>query len=178
MQSIKTKENLIATSSWLDLLLPYEDQLEDITNDIFKFYQKEGCNTMSSNGIIKKCTKHGYVILCDNNTEIFLLKDNYKGWQDSIGTSVLTNMGLTYENKNGRVTYLDSMECVSYDELKYRMFVSLEEEDMVYAATCAWAIYDKAPVELRNQMRECIHLLRNLHRKYNKGELKEELIAA
>lgn len=178
MQSLKIKENLNTAPFWSDILLPYEDQLEDIICDIFKFYQKEGMNTMLSNGTIKKCTKYGYVILCDNNKEIFLLKENYKGWKASIGTSVLTNMELTYENKNGRVTYLDSMECVSYDELKYRMFVSLEEEDMIYAATCAWAIYDKAPIELRNQMRECIHQLRNLHRKYNKGELKEELIAA
>ena len=178
MQSLKIKENLIVTSSWSDILLPYEDQLEDIICDIFNLYQKEGLDTMFSNGTIKKCTKYGYVILCDNKTEIFLPKENYKGWQDSIGTNVLTNMELTYENRNGRITYLDSMECVSYDELKYRMFVSLEEEDMVYAATCAWAIYDNAPVELRNQMKECIHQLRNLHRKYKKGDLKKDLIAA
>ena len=87
-------------------------------------------------------------------------------------------MDLIGKDHKKRDCYLDSMECANYDELKYRMFISIESGNMCYAATCAWAIYNNAPEMLRERMRDCIHQLRDMYREYRKGLFEEKFIAA
>ena len=172
------KDVNIVDYDWQQIVLPYEELLEDLISAIKVNVQVEEKMYMRGNGYIYKVFKRGCLVQCDGGEKIFIPHRNYKGWCNTEGTRVQTNMDLKEKDFKNRDCYLDSMECVSFDELKYRMFVSLEEGDMPYAATCVWAIYDCAADEYKEKMRECIHEVRNLYRKYRKMNQKGSLNAA
>lgn len=157
--------DMATRENWIDIALPYEDQLEECVSSIIEQCKLTGDEVMEGNGQIHKHTRNGYIILADSGETMYLPMECYKGENDEIGTRVC--YGKT--RSNGEKTMcVDAMECVSVSELKYRMFSSIEDCDMTMAATAAWAIYDKAPEPLRENMRAKFHSLRNEYKRFRR----------
>lgn len=157
--------DMSSKEEWLSIALPYEEQLEECVSSIIEQCKLTGDEVMSGNGELYKYTRSGYVILADSGETMYLPMQCYKGENDEIGTRVC--YGKT--RSNGEKTMcVDAMECVSVSELKYRMFSSIEDCDMTMAATAAWAIYDKAPEPLRENMRAKFHSLRNEYKRFRR----------
>lgn len=161
----KTKINL-GQDSWDSFVLDYEDRLEDMVCAIAEFKAMKGeSESMKGNGVILKEVASGCIILSDDGDKMFLPYNNYKGRKHNSGTRI--QYGKTMK-RGGKTICLDAMECVDFSELKYRLFTSIEDGDMVIAATSAWAIYDGAPTELREQMKACVHSMRNKFKEQRK----------
>ena len=152
-----TREN------WIDIALPYEEELEECVSSIIEQCKLTGDEVMEGNGELHKYTRNGYIILADSGETMYLPEECYKGKNDDLGTRVC--YGKTRKNGERTVCY-DAMECVSVSELKYRMFSSIEDCDMSMAATTAWAIYKEAPEPLRENMRTLVHSLRNEFKRF------------
>lgn len=159
----------LAEANWTDIALPFEEELEDCVMDIFRECKISGDEVLEGNAIIHKKVKKGYVILTDSRDTLFLPKISYKGKEDEIGTRI--RYGKVITTKKGTLC-VDAMECVSFRELKYRMFTSIEEGKMVLAATAAWGIYQNAPEPFQSKMKECMHSLRNVHRRHRDSVTK------
>lgn len=160
---VKEKNKAEREGDWIDLALPYEEQLEECVSSIIEQCKLTGDEVMAGNGEIHKYKRNGYIILADTGETMYLPEKCYKGENDEIGTRVC--YGKTISNGDGTMC-LDAMECVSVSELKYRMFSSIEDCDMIMAATAAWAIYNEAPEPLRENMRSLVHSLRDEYRRF------------
>lgn len=161
----ETRSN-IGQDSWNSIVLDYEDRLEDMVSAIADYRATKGESaSMKGNAVILKEVSGGCVILSDDGDKMYLPYNNYKGRNHSSGTRI--QYGKTMK-RGGKTICLDAMECVDFSELKYRLFTSIEDGDMVIAATSAWAIYDGAPTELREQMKACVHSMRNKFKEQRK----------
>lgn len=143
----------------IDAIASVEDELDDIVEQIFNEYDGGLNVAMEGNAQILHATKHGYMILTDEGEQMFLSDTGYKGSSVESGTRILC--GRYIQNKAGRLSCNDAQECLSMNDLKYLMFSSIEDWDMVTAASAAWAIYRNASPLNQEKMKYCIHKLRN-----------------
>lgn len=150
---------------WMDIALPFEEELEDCVVSIYKERNISGDEVMEGNASIVGYARggHGYVIKTDEGDRMFLPSISYKGCSDEIGTRIRIGKIM---RKEGKSTCLDAMECVDFNELKYRMFSNIEDGRMTLAATSAWAIYEGASESLRTRMRNAVHSLRDAFKAY------------
>ena len=156
-----------SAENWITIALPYEEKLEDCVSSIVEQCGLTGDEVMPGNGILHKYARNGYVVLSDSGKTMFLPVNCYKGVCDDLGTRV--SIGKTRTNIEGTIC-LDAMECVSVNELKYRLFSSIEDSNMVMAATAAWGIYNNAPDILRKRMQSLIHSLRDEFKRFRRAE--------
>lgn len=157
------KADMATRENWIDIALPYEDQLEECVNTIIEQRKLTGDEVMAGNGEIYRRTRSGYIILADSGETMYLPVKCYKGENDDLGTRVCYGKTII---KGERTMCVDAMECVSVSELKFRMFSSIENCDMTMAATAAWAIYNDAPEPLRENMRVMVHSLRDEYKRF------------
>lgn len=143
----------------IDAIASVEDELDDIVEQIFNEYDGGLNVAMEGNAQILHATKYGYMIKTDEGELMALPEKSYKGSSTERGTRVLC--GRFYQNKLGKQTCIDAQECLSMNDLKYLMFSSIEDWDMVTAASAAWAIYRNASPLNQEKMKYCIHKLRN-----------------
>lgn len=161
--SSKEYSFIVAKANWTDIAFPFEEELEDCVMDIFRECKISGNEVLEGNAIIHKKVKKGYIILTDSGDTMFLPKMNYKGKCNNRGTRIRYGKVTT---KGSHSICVDAMECVSFQELKYRMFTTIEDCNMTIAATSAWGIYQGAPEPLHSRMKECMHSLRNAYKSH------------
>lgn len=160
LRALKCRVNeYLKYSDPVDAIASVEDELDDILEQIFEEYDGDLDFVMEGNAQILHATKHGYVILTDEGQQMFLHETGYKGTSVESGTRILC--GKYILNKSGNLSCNDAQECLSMNDLKYLMFSSIEEWDMVTAASAAWAIYRNASPMNQEKMKFCIHKLRN-----------------
>lgn len=143
----------------VDVIASIEDELDDIVEQIFKEYDGDMDLAMEGNAQILHTTKRGYMIMTDEGELMSLPEKSYKGSSTERGTRILC--GKYDLAKSGRLICIDAQECLNMNELKYSMFSSIEDWDMVTAASAAWAIYRNASPLNQEKMKYCIHKLRN-----------------
>lgn len=135
-----------------------EDELDDIVCNIFKESKVDLDKAMEGNAKILYAKNGGIVILTDEGEKLFMYEYAYKGSNKEKGTRI--QCGKYRMTKRGRI-YIDAQECLSLNELKYKMFMYIDEQNMIKASSAAWAINKDASLENRDKMKFCIHSLRN-----------------
>lgn len=151
-------KDIFANEEPYEAIALVEDELDDIVCNIFKESTEDLDKAMEGNATILYKKNGGIVILTDEGEKLFMYDYAYKGSNKEKGTRI--QCGKFKMTKRGRIC-IDAQECLSMNELKYKMFMCIDEQDMIKASSAAWAIYKNASTENRDKMKYCIHSLRN-----------------
>ena len=151
-------KDLFANEEPYEAIALVEDELDDLVCNIFKESKEDLDKAMEGNAMILYKKNGGIVILTDEGEKVFMYDYAYKGSSKEKGTRI--QCGKFKMTKRGRIC-IDAQECLSLNELKYKMFMYIDEQDMIKASSAAWAIYKDASPENRDRMKFCIHSLRN-----------------
>ena len=142
----------------LEVIGLVEDELDEIVARIYNKGNLETKQVMAGNATLIKRIKSGYLAETDDKERFFIPFNSYKGESEEPGTRLIC---AKIKERKGRKTSWDAMECINYEELRYRLFSYIEDHDMVRASSVAWAIYKDATEDDRKAMKLCIHTLRD-----------------
>jgi hypothetical protein len=145
-----------------EVITQIEDELEDIVTRIYDREKYDSQKSMDANATLIRKLEYGYLAKTDDGETVYIPNYCYKGESEERGTRLQCGQ---FRERNGKMVSRDAMESLDYGELRYRLFSYIEEHNMVRAATIAWAIYKDAQEDDREEMKFCIHTLRNYLKK-------------
>lgn len=178
VKGLKEKvEEYLNLSDSAEVISLIEDELEDIIERIYKSGMKTPIQKMAGNATVMKCNGKSILIKTDEGEKLYMKRESYKG-SAILNEGDRLQCGIIRTEGGGKRVCVDAMECLTCEELMYQMFRNIDERNMVLAATYAWAMYDGANEEEKEDMKFCIHTLRNYMKKQNKKDsvlAKQEL---
>lgn len=179
MENVKGRvEEYLKLSDSAEVVTLIEDELENIIDRIYKSGVKTPNQKMAGNAMIMKCNGKSILIRTDEGEKLYMNRRSYKGSAIPYEGERL-QCGIIKTKSEGERVCLDAMECLTCEELKYQMFCNIDKRKMSLAATYAWAIYEGANEEDKEDMKFCIHTLRNYVKIQNKKDsvlAKQELV--
>lgn len=161
--SINDELKAALVGKWVDIALPYEEELVDCFYTIIEQRKLTGDEVLNGDGVLVKHTRGGYIIRTDADEQFFLPRECYKGVNDKCGTRMVVKK--IKDADKGKICAA-ALECVCFSELHKRMISSIRIGDMGTATVVAWGIYKDAPEPLIHKMKRIIKALRSLHKRF------------
>lgn len=161
--SINDEHKAALLGKWVDIALPYEEELVDCFYTIIEQRKLTGDEVLNGDGVLVKHTRGGYIIRTDADEHFFLPRECYKGVNDKCGTRIIVRR--IKDADKGKICAA-ALECVCFSEFQKRMISSIRIGDMGTATVVAWGIYKDAPEPLMHKMKRIIKSLRSLHKRF------------